>query len=128
MYTNAPPLKYCAGAYKDYLNKYGPTNRNDLIARFVNERTTLQDKIEAIPFYISEEGMIEEVTNFLFAGTDTNGNSLFYLFWELPHTPDWVLKLRAEMREACGDQSSPPYSSISDLPVMDAVTYELWRL
>ncbi len=69
-------FQYCAGAYQDYLNKYDPKNRDDLVARLFNERTILTEKHEPIPFHVSEEGIIEEVTNLLFAGTDTTGNKV----------------------------------------------------
>lgn len=83
---------------------------------------------EPIPFHVSEEGIVEETTNLLFAGTDTTGNSLSYLFWELSHHPEWLLKMRDELKEACGDQSDLSYNSVSELPVLDAVIYELYRL
>lgn len=102
--------------------------RDDLIARMVNERSLLMEKNETIPFHISEAGIVEEVSNLLFAGTDTTGNTLAYLFWQLAHYPEWTMRLREELKEASGDQTNPPYAAISELPVLDAVIYEVWRL
>jgi cytochrome P450 len=122
------PSQYCEEAYHEYLKNYDPKGRDDLIARFVNERSTLSEKNESIPFHVSETGIIEEVTNLLFAGTDTTGNSLSYLFWQLAHNPEWQVRVREELKEACGDRVNPPYNILIELPVLDAVIMEVWRV
>jgi cytochrome P450 len=88
----------------------------------------LTEKNEPIPFHVSDVGIVEEVTNLLFAGTDTTGNTLAYLFWELSHYPEWLLQMREELAQACGDQTNPAFISVDELPVLEAVVYELWRL
>ncbi|KAI1617383.1 cytochrome P450 [Exophiala viscosa] len=120
--------KYCEDAYRDYLAQHDPKTRDDLIARFVNERSLLSEKSEPIPFHVSDTGVVEEITNLLFAGTDTTGLSLSYLFWQLAHHPGWMVRMREELKEACGTQDYPAYSVLSELPVLDAVIYEQWRL
>ncbi|KAL6250772.1 hypothetical protein RBB50_003075 [Rhinocladiella similis] len=120
--------KYCEDAYHEYLNQYDPKTRDDLVARLVNERSVLAEKNAQIPFHVSETGIVEEVTNLLFAGTDTTSNSLSYLFWQLSHNAEWQVRVREELKEACGDQKNPPYSVLSELPVLEAVIMELWRL
>jgi cytochrome P450 len=120
--------QYCADAYHEYLAHYDPRSRDDLIARLYNEQTTLNEKQEPIPFHVSDEGIVEEVTNLLFAGTDTTSNTLTYLFWELARNPEWLGRMRKELNDAIGEQGNPPYSTISELPILDAVIYELLRL
>ncbi|KAH8891580.1 cytochrome P450 [Thozetella sp. PMI_491] len=73
-------------------------------------------------------GVIEELTNLVFAGTDTTGNTLTYLFWELSHHPEWQARLHEELKEAVGDQTSYEYEAISKLPLLDAVVQEILRL
>lgn len=68
------------------------------------------------------------MTNLLFAGTDTTGNSLSYLFYEMAYHPEWLVKMRKELKEAVGDQDYPSYGAVSDLPILEAVIYELWRV
>ncbi len=94
----------------------------------MNERSVLAEKNEPIPRHVTETGIVEEVTNLLFAGTDTTGNTLSYLFWELSHHPEWQTRLRDELKQACGDKPDPAYSDVSELPALDAVVYELLRL
>jgi cytochrome P450 len=120
--------QYCAEAYHEYLDHYDPKARDDLVARLINERTTLLEKNAEIPFAVSEDGIVEEVTNLLFAGTDTTSNTLAYLFWELSHHPEWQLRMREELNDAVGAVTNPSFASISELPVMNAVVHELWRL
>lgn len=127
-WTDIVTSQYCEDAYQDYLAQNDPKTRDDLIARLVNERSLLSEKNEPIPFHVSDTGVVEELTNLLFAGTDTTGLSLSYLFWQLSHHPEWMVRMREELKEACGDQNYPTYNLISELPVLDAVIYEQWRL
>lgn len=86
------------------------------------------EKNEPIPFHVTDTGITEELTNLLFAGTDTTGLTLCYLSWELSRHPEWQLRLREELKQACGEQTSPPYNTVSNLPILDAVVFELLRL
>ncbi|KAL7893111.1 cytochrome P450 [Trichoderma sp. SZMC 28014] len=121
--------KYCGRAYETYLASHDPAEHHDLIARMVTEKRSLQRNSENIPRHLTDTGIIEELTNLLFAGTDTTSNTLAYLFWELSHQPKWQVRLREEIRQAIGLQrESFLYSEISDLPVLDAVISEILRL
>ncbi|KAJ9606301.1 hypothetical protein H2200_009262 [Cladophialophora chaetospira] len=120
--------KYCGSAYFKYLNSFDTTARHDLIARMVNERTELLKKGQSIPRHVTETGIIEELTNLIFAGTDTTGNTLTYLFWELAHHPEWQLRLRAELKESISEQTNPDYAAVSELPVLEGITQEIFRL
>lgn len=94
----------------------------------VNERTELVKKGQRLPRHVTETGIIEELTNLIFAGTDTTGNTLTYLFWELAHHPEWQLKLREELEDAVGEQTDPDYTAVAELPVLEAITQEIFRL
>lgn len=94
----------------------------------VNERSALLDKNQSLPRHVTDRGIIDELSNLVFAGTDTSGNSMTYLFWELAKHPEWQTRLREELKHAVGDQANPPYSAISELPVLEAVVQETFRL
>lgn len=95
----------------------------------VTEKLFLQRNNENIPRHLTDTGIVEELTNLVFAGTDTTSNTLAYLFWELSHQPEWQVRLREEIQQAIGLQrESFAYSEISDLPVLDAVISEILRL
>jgi cytochrome P450 len=94
----------------------------------VTERLICEEKAETIPRHITEEGIIDELTNLIFAGTDTTGNTLTYLFWELSHHPEWQQKLREELSLALKDYDNDfPYDAVSDLPILEAVVQETLR-
>lgn len=94
----------------------------------VTEQKLLLSRNQALPRHITNTGIIEELTNLIFAGTDTTGNTLTYLFWELAHHPEWQLRLREELNEALDGKDTYDYNTISELPVLDAVVQETLRL
>lgn len=94
----------------------------------VNERTALEKRSQNIPRHVTERGIIDELSNLIFAGTDTTGNTLTYLFYDLARHPEWQLRLHQELKGAIGEQVSPDYGTISRLPVLDAVVQEIFRL
>jgi cytochrome P450 len=94
----------------------------------VNEQKELQKKGEILPFHVTDEGIVQELTNLMFAGTDTTGTTLTYLFWELARHPEWILRLREEVNEALQGQDTFSYHEISELPVLDAVIQEILRV
>ncbi|KIV99414.1 uncharacterized protein PV09_08952 [Verruconis gallopava] len=122
--------KYCASAYRNYLETKNPQEHHDLIARMVKEREELRQKAQPIPRHLTDEGIIDELTNMIFAGTDTIGNTLIYLFWELAHHPEWQSRLREELRCVTTDDLNfcPRYGAVAELPVLDAVLQETFRV
>ncbi|KAK0755666.1 hypothetical protein N5P37_011778 [Trichoderma harzianum] len=121
--------KYCGSAYETYLASHDPVEHHDLIARMVTEKRSLERSNESIPRHLTDTGIVEELTNLVFAGTDTTSNTLAYLFWELSHQPEWQFRLREEVQQAVGlERESFSYSEISELPVLDAVIMEILRL
>jgi cytochrome P450 len=94
----------------------------------VNERSALQAKNESIPRHITERGIVDELTNLIFAGTDTTGNTLTYLFWDMANSPEWQTRLREEIKTAIGDHDDFEYKAISELPILDAIVQEILRV
>ncbi|ETN42392.1 uncharacterized protein HMPREF1541_01546 [Cyphellophora europaea CBS 101466] len=122
--------KYCSTAYTAYLASSDSDTRNHdhLISRMVNERLRLSEKRQQLPRHVTDDGIVDELTNLIFAGTDTTGSSLTYLFWELAHHPEWQVRLREELKEAVQQQESYSYSAISELPVLEGVVQEIFRV
>lgn len=110
------------------MTSFDPKDRHDLIARFVNERAALLEKGQSIPRHITDIGIVDELTNLIFAGTDTTSNTLTYLFWELANHPEWQLQIRDELTEALTGEANFDYNAISELPVLEAVIQETFRL
>jgi cytochrome P450 len=95
----------------------------------VTEKRSLLNNNENIPRHLTDTGIVEELTNLIFAGTDTTSNTLAYLFWELSHQPEWQVRLREEIQQVVGlERESFSYSEISELSVLDAVISEILRL
>ncbi|VUC35651.1 unnamed protein product [Clonostachys rosea] len=120
--------KYCSNAYQNYLATHNPSEHHDLIARMVNEQKEIQKRGEVLPFHVTDDGIVQELTNLMFAGTDTTGTTLTYLFWELARHPEWIVKLREELNEALQGRDTFSYHEISELPVLEAVIQEILRL
>lgn len=86
------------------------------------------EKGQLIPRHVTDDGIVDELTNLIFAGTDTTGSALTYLFWELAHHPEWQNRLRWELTNAIHEKQEYSYGDISDLPILDAAVQELFRL
>ena len=85
-----------------------------------------EKKIEAP---LTDDEIIVELTNLIFAGTDTTSNTFSYLYWELAKNPQWQKRLRDELHTvAWGDEVVPIYKTVSNLPVLEAVIQETLRL
>lgn len=81
-----------------------------------------------IPAPLTDEEIVVELTNLIFAGTDTTGNTFSYMFWELARHPLWQTRLRKELREIPWSGVVPEYRYISQLPVLEALLQETLRL
>lgn len=87
---------------------------------------SMEKKIEAP---LTDDDIIVELTNLIFAGTDTTSNTFSYMFWELAKNPNWQNRLRDELRTATlGEEVVPMYKTVSHLPVLEAVVQETLRL
>ncbi|CAI6088084.1 unnamed protein product, partial [Clonostachys chloroleuca] len=119
-----------APKFKKVYSEYNQSSDypHDLIARMVNEQKELQKKGEVLPFHVTDEGIVQELTNLMFAGTDTTGTTLTYLFWELARHSEWILRLREEINEALQGRDTFSYHEISELPILEAVIQEILRV
>jgi cytochrome P450 len=69
-----------------------------------------------------------EISNLVFAATDTTGNTLTYLFFELALNPKWQEKLRIELKSINFTDDEPSYQDIKSLPVLNSVIWETLRV
>lgn len=67
--------------------------------------------------------LLEAIDNVI----DTTSTTLTYLFWELAKHPEWQERLRQELKSRTSDEV-PKYTTIADLPVLDAIMNESLRL
>jgi cytochrome P450 len=74
---------------------------------------------------MTDEETHAEISNLVFAGTDTTGTTLTYLFWELACNQNWQDQLRDELRNV---SATANYHVLKDLPIFDAVVNEGLRL
>lgn len=78
---------------------------------------------------LTDNEIIVELTNLIFAGTDTTSHTFSFMFWELAKNPEWQKRLRDELHPlACGEKVVPSYKRISHLPILEAVVQETLRL
>ena len=70
---------------------------------------------------MTDEETHAEISNLVFAGTDTTGTTLTYLFWELACHQYWQDQLRHELRNV---SATANYHVLKDLPILDAVVNE----
>lgn len=112
-------------AFYSYVNRHGRDGkRRDLLQRMIAAST--EKKIEAP---LTDDEIIVELTNLIFAGTDTTSNTFSFMFWELAKNPKWQKRLRDELRTVTwGEEVVPTYKSVSHLPVLEAVVQETLRL
>lgn len=68
----------------------------------------------------------DEVSNLIFAGTDTTSTTLTYLFWRLAKDTDWQIKLRDEIDQNYSEDGS--FRDIAKCPILNAVVHEALRL
>lgn len=113
-----------AQAFDEYVQLYGRDGkRRDLLQRMIAASTE-----KKIPAPLTDDEIVVELTNLIFAGTDTTGNTFSYMFWELARNPEWQTRLRDELRQVPGTSVVPEYQDISQLPVLDAIIQETLRL
>ncbi|RFU24149.1 hypothetical protein B7463_g12191, partial [Scytalidium lignicola] len=115
--------KYGAEAFNDYICRYGRDgSRRDLLQKMI---AVSREPGEPIP--LPDQDIVVEITNLLFAGIDTTGNTFTYLFWELAKHPKWQKRLQKEL-DAAGFERLPAYRDVMDLPVLDALIHETLRV
>ncbi len=87
-----PRFKWSTKAFNDYVERYGRTSERRLpLTRLLAGNPA--HGIAPLP----DATLVAEIVTMLFAGTDTTGNTLTYLFFELARHPDWLARLRSEL-------------------------------
>ena len=76
---------------------------------------------------LSDAETAVEISNFVFAATDTTGTTLTYLLWELAEHPAWQSRLRNELGQVGLEDGVVKYKDVSDLKILDAVLLESMR-
>ncbi|OAP59665.1 hypothetical protein AYL99_06963 [Fonsecaea erecta] len=113
-----------AQAFNQYIQLYGRHGeRRDLLQRMIAAST---EKKIAAP--LTDEEIVVELTNLIFAGTDTTGNTFSYMFWELARNPIWQARLRKELLEVSWSGVVPEYKTVAQLPILEAIIQETLRL
>jgi cytochrome P450 len=106
---------------KDYISRYG---RNS------DQRSLLTKMLSGDPAAgiepLTDAEISVEVSNLIFAATDTTGNTITYALYELCCNPEWQTRLRREVRAAA--EACFSYQSVQDLPILNGVFTETLRL
>mmetsp|Transcript_48017 Transcript_48017/g.134108 ORF Transcript_48017/g.134108 Transcript_48017/m.134108 type:complete len:220 (-) Transcript_48017:106-765(-) len=109
-------------AGKRRLATEGATLGPDLLSRFLD---TSEDNGEVM----SDKELRDVVMNFMIAGRDTTACALSWTLYEIAGRPDIQDKIRAELLEVCGDDTTAPnFEQIGEMRYMHAVTMEVLRL
>lgn len=82
------------------------------LAGFTRDRKVLRDQIIAI----------------LLAGRDTTASTLSWALYEMSRYPETVRKLRTEILDTVGEDRTPTYSDLKNMPYLKAVINETLRL
>ncbi|KAF2708526.1 cytochrome P450 52A1 [Pleomassaria siparia CBS 279.74] len=69
-----------------------------------------------------------ELLNILLAGRDTTASLLTNIFWELPHHPEIMERLRSEMAEHMTGPEPPTYEQLKDMKYLKAIITESQRM
>ncbi|KAB5585128.1 cytochrome P450 [Coniochaeta sp. 2T2.1] len=119
----------------DYVYDYGNNALQEYLklnGRSSKRRTLLSKIIQGDPATGSEplpDPQISiEVSNLVFAATDTTGNTMTYAMYRLCCHPEWQDKLRAELRSSGAKAAGYSYQSLQNLPVLNGVVMETMRL
>ncbi|KIN97997.1 hypothetical protein M404DRAFT_1005687 [Pisolithus tinctorius Marx 270] len=109
------------GVAKELLRRNASTDLrirdNDLLARLISAHEA--GSIEA-------DELMDHISMFIMAGSETTAQSLAYAIWELALNPHVQTRLR---EEATAYHGSPSYDDLqTQLPYLDAVTREVLRL
>jgi cytochrome P450 len=75
---------------------------------------------------LEDSEIINEMTNLIFAGTDTTSNTFSYMFYELARLPEWQDRLQKEL-DSIQFVDVPEYTHIMKLPVLNAIVDETLR-
>jgi cytochrome P450 len=95
--------------------------RRDLLTKMISG----DEKAGLLP--LSDDEITVEISNLVFAATDTTGTTLAYLFWELAQHPEWQTRLRNELEKVGLEDGVVKHMDVNDLEILGAVLSEGMR-
>ncbi|KAK0641810.1 cytochrome P450 [Cercophora newfieldiana] len=115
---------YGRDAVREYIEREGrgASSRPTLLTKLVvgNKETGAEP--------LSDEEIVVEVSNLMFAAVDTTGTSATYALYELACNPGWQRRLQQEIRTSGVGKKGFEYRTVSELPVLNAVVTENLRM
>lgn len=115
--------QYGDEALKEYLKLYGRSSkRRSLLTKIIQG----DPSSGAEP--LSDPEISVEVSNLVFAATDTTGNTMTYALYRLCCHPEWQDKLRAEIRGSGAKAADFSFQTLQSLPVLNGIVMETLRL
>jgi cytochrome P450 len=115
--------QYGDDAMKEYLKLYGRSSkRRSLLTKIIagDEKTGIEP--------LTDPEISVEVSNLVFAATDTTGNTMTYALYRLSCHPEWQTKLREELRQAKVKDGGFSFQQLQTLPVLNGIVMETLRL
>jgi cytochrome P450 len=108
---------------KEYLELYGrASSRRSLLTKIIaGDPSTGTEPL-------SDPEISVEVSNLVFAATDTTGNTMTYALYRLCCHPEWQRKLRDEIRTSGARDTGFSFQSLQSLPILNGVMMETLRL
>lgn len=108
---------------KEYLELYGrASSRRSLLTKIIaGDPSTGTEPL-------SDPEISVEVSNLVFAATDTTGNTMTYALYRLCCHAEWQEKLRAEIRTSRARDTGFSFQSLQSLPILNGVMMETLRL
>lgn len=115
--------QYGDDALKEYLKLYGRSSkRRSLLTKIIQGDPSTGTEP------LSDPEISVEVSNLVFAATDTTGNTMTYALYRLCCHPEWQDKLRAEIRASGAKAANFSFQSLQSLPVLNGIMMETLRL
>jgi cytochrome P450 len=116
-------FQYGDDAMKEYLKLYGRTSsRPSLLTKIIaGDPVTGTEPL-------SDPEISVEVSNLVFAGTDTTGNTMTYALYRLCCHPEWQEKLREEIRTSRAKETGFSLQALQTQPILNGVVMETLRL
>ncbi|OCL06977.1 cytochrome P450 [Glonium stellatum] len=113
---------YGEDAMREYIRHYGrEPKRRDLLTKLIagNPKENIKP--------LTDAEISVEVSNLIFAATDTTGNTMTYMVYQLCCHPKWQAKVREEIRNSAAKSSNFSFESVQSLPIVNAIIHETLR-
>ncbi|OIW25663.1 cytochrome P450 [Coniochaeta ligniaria NRRL 30616] len=115
--------QYGDDALKEYLKLYGRSSkRRSLLTKIIQGDPSTGTEP------LTDPEISVEVSNLVFAATDTTGNTMTYALYRLCCHPKWQEKLRAEIRASGAKAGNFSFQLLQSLPVLNGIVMETLRL